>query len=189
MRWRGELFCSELLFIQLQALRAFLQIRETPGGHKQRAECSLPTENNSKKAPLTAINAFGVIGALLCHFKEEQNHFLDYLINCSLLLEWPAQLNPSSWVLSHLQEMTKNTSVPSLFDPLRPDHTERVFLVLKTRGTKPKTTAIYFYSSSFRSSAENRSILACLINIHEPLFWLACCFLNDARPGQPQVTS
>jgi len=25
-------------------------------------------------------------------------------------------------------------------------------------------------------------------NIHEPLFWLACCFLSDAQPGQPQVT-
>ncbi len=26
-------------------------------------------------------------------------------------------------------------------------------------------------------------------NIHEPLFWLACCFQSDARPGQLQVTS
>ncbi len=30
--------------------------------------------------------------------------------------------------------------------------------------------------------------LSCLINIHEPLFWLACCFLSDAWLGQPQVT-
>ncbi len=43
-----------------------------------------------------------------------------------------------------------------------------------------------FYSSSLRSSGKNRSILACLINIHESLFWLACCFLSDARLGQPQ---
>ncbi len=40
------------------------------------------------------------------------------LIKCSLLVEWPAQLNPSSWILSHLQETAKNTSLPSLFDPL-----------------------------------------------------------------------
>ncbi len=30
---------------------------------------------------------------------------------------WPAQLNPSSWILTHLQETAKNTSLPSLFDP------------------------------------------------------------------------
>ncbi len=30
-------------------------------------------------------------------------------------MEWPAQLNPSSWIL---QETAKNTSLPSLFDPL-----------------------------------------------------------------------
>ncbi len=42
---------------------------------------------------------------------------LSDFINCSLLVEWPAQLNPSSWVLSHLQEMAKITSLPSLFDP------------------------------------------------------------------------
>ncbi len=26
--------------------------------------------------------------------------FMDFYINCSLLMEWPAQLNPSSWVLN-----------------------------------------------------------------------------------------
>ncbi len=30
--------------------------------------------------------------------------------------------------------------------------------------------------------------LSSLINIHDPLFWLACCFLRDVRLGQPQVT-
>ncbi len=44
--------------------------------------------------------------------------FTDFFINCSHLVEWPAQLNPSSWILTHLQEMAKNTSLPSLFDPL-----------------------------------------------------------------------
>ncbi len=32
-------------------------------------------------------------------------------------MEWLAQLNPSSSILSHLQETAKNTSLPSLFDP------------------------------------------------------------------------
>ncbi len=30
--------------------------------------------------------------------------------------------------------------------------------------------------------------LSCVININEPIFWLACCFLSDAQLGQPQVT-
>ncbi len=48
-------------------------------------------------------------------------------------------------------------------------------------GISTKNHVIYF-------CAKNRSILARLINIHEPFFWLACCFLSDARLGQPQVT-
>ncbi len=59
-------------------------------------------------------------------------------------------------------------------------------IYLRYKYQKP---SIYLYSSSFRSSAQKRSILACLINIHEPLFWLACCFMSDARPDQPQITS
>ncbi len=42
----------------------------------------------------------------------------DFYINRSHLVEWPAQLNPSSWILTHLQETPKNTSLPSLSDPL-----------------------------------------------------------------------
>ncbi len=41
-----------------------------------------------------------------------------YFLLYFTLVEWPAQLNPSSWTLCHLQESTKNTSLPSLFDPL-----------------------------------------------------------------------
>ncbi len=55
---------------------------------------------------------------LLFFPKRHKITFTDFFINCSLLVEWPAQLNPSSWVLSHLQESAKNTSLPSLFDPL-----------------------------------------------------------------------
>ncbi len=39
-------------------------------------------------------------------------------INCSLLVKLPAQFNPSSSILSYLQETAKITSLPSLFDPL-----------------------------------------------------------------------
>ncbi len=53
-----------------------------------------------------------------CSSQEAQNHFHRLFINCSHLVEWPAQLNPSSWILTHLQETAKNTSLPSLFDPL-----------------------------------------------------------------------
>ncbi len=72
-RWRGALFRSELLFFSnfrrserscKNARRSRWRKREAPGAHKQRAERSLPTQNNLKKAPLTAKNAFGVIGAL-----------------------------------------------------------------------------------------------------------------------------
>ncbi len=50
--------------------------------------------------------------------KRHKITFTDFFINCSLLVEWHAQLNLSSWVLNHLQETAKNTSLPSLFDPL-----------------------------------------------------------------------
>ncbi len=33
--------------------------------------------------------------------------FLDFYINCSLLLEWPARLNPSSWVLNIFNKRQK----------------------------------------------------------------------------------
>ncbi len=51
-----------------------------------------------------------------------------------------------------------------------------------------KPSQYIFYSSSLSNSAENMLILDCLVNIHEPLFWLACCFLSGAWLGQPQVT-
>ncbi len=50
--------------------------------------------------------------------KRHNITFTDFYINCSHLVEWPAQLNPSSWILSHLQETAKNTPRPSLLDPL-----------------------------------------------------------------------
>ncbi len=56
--------------------------------------------------------------ALLFIPKRHKITFTDFYIKFSFLVEWPAQLNPSSWVLRHLQESAKNTSLPSLFDPL-----------------------------------------------------------------------
>ncbi len=56
--------------------------------------------------------------ALLFIPKRHKITFTDFFIKCSLLVEWPAQLYPSSWTLKHLQESAKNTSLPSLFDPL-----------------------------------------------------------------------
>ncbi len=58
--------------------------------------------------------------ALLFIPKRHKITFTDFFIKCSHLVEWPAQLNTSSWILSHLQETAKNTSLPSLFDPLTP---------------------------------------------------------------------
>ncbi len=56
--------------------------------------------------------------ALLFIPKRHKITFTDFYIKCSLLVEWPAQLNLSRWVLSHLQESATNTTLPSLFDPL-----------------------------------------------------------------------
>ncbi len=39
--------------------------------------------------------------------KRHKITFTDFFINCSHLVEWPSQLNPSSWILSHLQETAK----------------------------------------------------------------------------------
>ncbi len=53
-----------------------------------------------------------------------RNHYFLFLFAFYLLsqlfLIWGCIyiLNPSSWILSHLQESAKNTSLPSLFDPL-----------------------------------------------------------------------
>ncbi len=33
--------------------------------------------------------------------------FMDFFMNCSLLVEWPAQLNPSSWVLNIYKKRLK----------------------------------------------------------------------------------
>ncbi len=48
--------------------------------------------------------------ALLFIPKRHKIIFTDFYIKYSLLVEWPAKLNPSSWILRHLQESAKNTS-------------------------------------------------------------------------------
>ncbi len=54
--------------------------------------------------------------ALLFIPKRHEITFTDFYINCSLLVTCPTQ--SSSWVLNHLQESAKNTSLPSLCNPL-----------------------------------------------------------------------
>ncbi len=80
--------------------------------------------------------------------KRHKITFTDFFINCSHLVEWPAQLNPSSWILSHLQETAKNTSLPSLFDPLTLARSILIlfylsvfFLFKKTHTHDPLSTA------------------------------------------------
>ncbi len=58
--------------------------------------------------------------------KRHRITFTDFFIYCSHLVEWPAQLNPSSWIINHLQE---NTSLPSLFDPLTLAHSILIYFI------------------------------------------------------------
>ncbi len=69
---------------------------------------------------------------------------------------WPAQLNPSSWVLRHLQETAKNTSIPSLFEPLTLllsililFYLSVFFLFKKNPHTFDPLLHIYFLTASF----------------------------------------
>ncbi len=43
--------------------------------------------------------------------KRHKITFTDFFINCSHLVEWPAQLNPSSWILTIFNKRLKNTSL------------------------------------------------------------------------------
>ncbi len=53
---------------------------------------------------------------------------------------------------------------------------------------KYQKSSKYIFTALFSGALLKKIDLSCLINIHEPLFWLVCCFLSDARLGQPQVT-
>ncbi len=81
---------------------------------------------------------------------------------------WPAQLNPSSWILRHFQETAKNTSLPSLFEPLtlllsililfylsvfflfKKNHTHLtpycIFTLTASFSWKTNTSFLFFYS-------------------------------------------
>ncbi len=71
--------------------------------------------------------------------KRHKITFTDYFINCSSW--WPAQLNPA--VHSHLQESDKNTSLPSLFDPLTLARSILI-LFLNKKNTCPFYTCTLF---------------------------------------------
>ncbi len=86
--------------------------------------------------------------ALLFIPKRHKITFTDFYIKFSFLVEWPAQLNPSSWVLSHLQESAKNTSLPSLFDPL----TSTLYsnsILKKKKKLVPFRLALYPFTACF----------------------------------------
>ncbi len=95
------------------------------------------------------------------------------------------QLNPSSWGFSHLQETAKNTSLPSLFDPLTLTHSIHILFDLiclwkkKTHLTLYQLH-IYFLTASFSCKTNtkiNFSIL--LVSLKTSSFLLvialACC--------------
>ncbi len=77
--------------------------------------------------------------------KEAQNHFHRF-INCSHLVEWPPWLKPSSWILTHLQETARNTSLPSLFDPLTLALYSNSILSLKNTHTYLTLCQSHIYS-------------------------------------------
>ncbi len=64
------------------------------------------------------IQLFNSVNNSECMKQHCTSPLMDFFINRSHLVEWTAQLSPSSWILTHLQETAKNTSVPSLFHPL-----------------------------------------------------------------------
>ncbi len=96
--------------------------------------------------------------ALLFIPKRHTITFTDFYINCSLLMEWPAHLNPSSWVLKHLQESPKNTSLPSLFDPLTLALSILILFLKKQKNTNTSFSNIYFYII-----IQNKKTLLCVL--------------------------
>ncbi len=92
--------------------------------------------------------------------KKHKITFTDFFINCSHLVEWPAQLNPSSWILTHLQETAKNTSLPSLFDPLTlySNSIWSVFLFKNNTHIWPSINCIYV-TLSVKSRLKSQNLI------------------------------
>ncbi len=93
-------------------------------------------------------------------------------------MEWPAQLNPSSWILSHLQETAKNT-LPSLFDPLTLALSILIYLsfYLKNKQTK-KNTHLTLYQLHIYSLTAS---LSWKINTSFLFSILSTCFLKKNK--------
>ncbi len=111
--------------------------------------------------------------------KRHKITFTYFFINCSHLVEWPAQLNPSSWILSHLQETAKNTSLPSLFDPLTLAISIlilfylSVFFLCKKKNTHLALYQLHIYSVTASFSWKTNT--SCLFSI------LSTCFLEKTK--------
>ncbi len=96
-------------------------------------------------------------------------------------MEWPAQLNPSSWILTHLQETAKNTSPPSLFDPLT---LALSILILFFKKIKNKTSINIIYLFSFylldnKQKQKRPLTLACLYSFSILSVFLFIYYLID----------
>ncbi len=94
---------------------------------------------------------------------------VSFFINCSHLVEWPAQLNLSSWILTHLQETAKNTSLPSLFDPLTLALSIRILfyliclLFIKEKHTHLTLYRLHIYSLTASFSCKTNTMFLCSI--------------------------
>ncbi len=104
--------------------------------------------------------------------------YLMLWINCSHLVEWSAQLNPSSWILSHLQETAKNTSLTSLFDPLTLALSILILFYRSVFFLLKKTTHLTLYQLhiySVTASFSWKTNTSCLFSI------LSTCFLKKKK--------
>ncbi len=111
--------------------------------------------------------------ALLFIPKRHKITFTDFYIKFSFLVEWPAQLNPSSWVLRHLQESAKNTSLPSLFDPLTLALSILILFLKKKKKLVPFRLALCPFTACFlKNKTTNTSFSNLLLSNILSVFFL-----------------
>ncbi len=121
---------------------------------------------------------------LLIQFLIEMQLNVNY-INCSLLVEWSAQLNLSSWVLNHLQESAKNTSLPSLFDPLT---LALYYNSILRRKKKCPLHSIHLLTACFLKNKQKKLTLASLIFLYSIyLFSLFIIQLTNSKKRPPTL--
>ncbi len=104
--------------------------------------------------------------------KKHKTTSTDFYINCSLLVELPAQLNPSSRVLSQLQE----TSPPSLSDPLTLALSILILFNLSKKNTHTTLYQLHIYSLTASFSWKTNTSFRFSI--------LSTCFLKKTQKTQ-----